>query len=144
MDRSRRSNFGSRNINSSALEALKAARLAAGSSRSSQLKLRDEGDVYEELTEEQYIELVNQRREQDGFIDDDLEGFGFIDNGEEDWEQNDPNDPKKQKISKVARVANKNNKTQLLGPNGPISGIFLGGGKIIGPTGSSSLHENNI
>jgi DNA polymerase alpha subunit A len=143
MDRSRRSNAGTRNVNNSALDALKSAR-GAGNSRSAQIQLRDESDVYDEVTEEQYNELVKQRRELDAFIDEDIEGLGFADDGEEYWEA-DENDPKRSKISKVARIQNKNNKGKpILAPNGPVSGIFLGGGRIIGPSGSSSFNESNV
>ena len=86
MQRSHRSNAGQRaGVSASALEALKAARLSSSTSRVSQLQLRDEGLVYSELSEAEYAALVQERRLQGDFVEDDGGDAGYQDDGEENW-----------------------------------------------------------
>jgi hypothetical protein len=86
MQRSHRSNAGQRaGVSASALEALKAARSSTSSSRVSQLRLRDEGLVYSELSEAEYAALVQERRQAGDFVEDDGGDNGYQDDGEENW-----------------------------------------------------------
>ena len=50
-----------------------------------QVQLRDEGSVYSEVTEEEYAQLVAQRRLQGDFVENDGEDSGYADDGEENW-----------------------------------------------------------
>merc|ERR1712048_876461 len=53
-------------------------------------ELKKEEDLYEEVDEKTYAELVNERREDGWVVDDD--GSGYVDDGREVFED-DPNDP---------------------------------------------------
>ena len=46
------------------------------------LELKEEEDVYEQVSEDQYAELVRQRRQGEDFVVDD-DGLGYFDDGEE-------------------------------------------------------------
>ena len=53
--------------------------------RSEQYQLEEEGDVYEDVDETTYQELVKKRRE-DNFIEDDDGTGAYVDFGQEDWD----------------------------------------------------------
>ena len=53
-----------------------------GKKRTEQHTVNEEKDVFETLTEDQYAELVQNRRKQDDFVVDD-DGLGYYDDGEE-------------------------------------------------------------
>ena len=82
MERSKRETV---NTQSAVLAKLREAK-RAGKRQSELLEFRDEGDVYEELPEDQYKEIVEQRRQLGDFIEDD--GIAdYVDDGEEeDWD----------------------------------------------------------
>lgn len=66
--------------------ALRAANLERlrqekGKKRSEGFELEDEGDVYETVTEEDYVSMVEKRRNEEFVVDDD--GLGYYDDGEE-------------------------------------------------------------
>ena len=71
----------------SALAALRAARLGgdSGARRVDQVQLREEGEIYSEVTEEEYAKLVAERRLQGEFVENDGEDSGYADDGEENW-----------------------------------------------------------
>ncbi|CAK4106769.1 unnamed protein product [Aphanomyces euteiches] len=48
-----------------------------------------EGSIYQELTEEEYNELVRKRREELPFVEDDEGGMGYYDDGEEQYFEDD-------------------------------------------------------
>ena len=71
MERSRRAAAGRRSVPLDALAALKAARGGVGvTSRSAQIELRNDGDVYDELDETAYAALVEARRQAEFVVDD--------------------------------------------------------------------------
>lgn len=82
--RSRRSGGGAKNAAFDALARLKEAK-AGGKRRAEQVILKDDGDVYQEMDEEEYKAFVEQRRAAGDFVEDDGEG-GYADDGGEDWD----------------------------------------------------------
>jgi DNA polymerase alpha subunit A len=52
-------------------------------------QISDEGDVYEEVSEEEYRELVESRRKDADFVVDDDGTYGYADDGEDNWEDYD-------------------------------------------------------
>ena len=58
-----------------------------GLKRTEQFAVAEEGDVYEDVDEDEYQELVKKRRE-DNFIEDD-DGGGYADFGQDDWDDAD-------------------------------------------------------
>eukprot|EP00948_MAST-09A_sp_MAST-9A-sp1_P002887 g2887.t1 len=84
----RRSNRGNKSYGAKkadALAKLRSARSAGGSHSGTaitSLELQDEGDVYDEVTEEEYRELVKRRQREEDFVVDDDQA-GYIDDGEE-------------------------------------------------------------
>eukprot|EP00965_Chrysotila_dentata_P217873 6190268-Pleurochrysis_carterae.AAC.4 len=53
--------------------------------RAKSLVVRIEDDVYDDVDEATYQEMIMKRRE-DNFIEDDLDDGDYIDNGQEDWD----------------------------------------------------------
>jgi DNA polymerase alpha subunit A len=49
-----------------------------------------ENSIYQELTEEEYNDLVRKRREELPFVEDDEGGMGYYDDGEEQYFDDDP------------------------------------------------------
>lgn len=66
------------------LRALK----ASGKKRFDTYQQADEGDIYEEVDEDGYKQVVRQRLDQDDFVVDD-NGLGYADNGMDDWQRED-------------------------------------------------------
>ena len=95
MQRSARAGAGQRaGVSLAVLEQLRAARLAASGDggvgavrRVDQVQLRDEGAVYSEVSEDEYARLVQERRMQGDFVEDDGEDLGYQDDGEENWQE---------------------------------------------------------
>ena len=86
-----------------------------------------EDDVYDVVTEDQYADLVSSRRRDDDFVVDD-EGYGYADDGEENWDEYEDY-RRTGRISKVAQKGRKKQKTGAnLGPEQKVSSLFLGGG----------------
>ncbi len=76
MNRSRRQPTKQRSKINSALNKLKKLKGAKN-----KYQLEDENDVYQEVDEEEYCELVSRRQREDWIVDDD--GCGYVDNGRE-------------------------------------------------------------
>ena len=89
MQRSSRVSAGVRaGVSLSALAQLRAARLSGsegGARRVDQVQLRDEGEIYSEVTEDEYAALVAERRLQGDFVENDGLDSGYADDGEENW-----------------------------------------------------------
>lgn len=67
------------------LAELKALR-AAGKKAYDSYEVEEEGDLYEEVDENQYKKIVRDRLNQDDFVVDD-NGEGYADDGREDWDR---------------------------------------------------------
>lgn len=65
------------------LRALK----ATGRKRIDTYRQIDEDDLYEEVDEDGYRQVVRNRLDQDDFVVDD-NGLGYVDNGMDDWQDN--------------------------------------------------------
>jgi DNA polymerase alpha subunit A len=63
---------------------------AAGKKRLDSYQVQDQGDIYDEVGEEDYKKVVRSRLNQDDFVIDD-NGEGYADDGREEW-QNDHRD----------------------------------------------------
>ena len=87
MHRSSRPSAGQRSgVSLGALAQLRAARQSEGGARrADQVQLRDEGEIYSEVTEEEYAQLVAERRLQGEFVENDGHDSGYVDDGEENW-----------------------------------------------------------
>ena len=87
MVRSARVSAGHRaGVSLSALAELRAARSSEGGQRRvEQVRLRDEGEIYSEVTEEEYAALVAERRLAGEFVENDGQDSGYADDGEENW-----------------------------------------------------------
>ncbi|KAF0701119.1 Aste57867_8416 [Aphanomyces stellatus] len=61
------------------------------SKKSSRIEMYNaqEGSIYQELTEEEYNDLVRKRREELPFVEDDEGGMGYYDDGEEQYFEDD-------------------------------------------------------
>ena len=68
------------------LRALRASR----KTRLDTYQIQDQGDIYDEVGEEDYKKVVRSRLNQDDFVIDD-NGEGYADDGREEW-QNDRQD----------------------------------------------------
>ncbi|KAI5296791.1 DNA-directed DNA polymerase alpha catalytic subunit pol1, partial [Ascosphaera atra] len=70
------------------LEELRKLR-ASGKKRLSTYEVEEEGDIYDEVDEDNYKRIVRRRLDQDDFVtgDDDL---GYADDGREEWDVEDP------------------------------------------------------
>jgi len=90
--------------------------------------------VYDLVTEEEYVNLVQERRQKQDFVVEDGEDFGYGDDGEEEeWQEGGT---KKQKVSKVAQEGRKKKEQQRTEPTQRVHSIFLGGRKqYVGPDG---------
>ena len=70
-----------------ALERMRSAR--QGSSAIESIDIQEDS-VFEEVTEQEYADLVRERRAQGPFVEEDGEGIGYYDDGEEQFfEEND-------------------------------------------------------
>jgi len=78
----------------SALDSLEAAK--RGSRRIDQFIADDEEDVYDEVTENEYIDIVTKRRQKGDFVVQDG-ALGYVDRGEEDWSDDASSKKKKKK-----------------------------------------------
>eukprot|EP00559_Dactyliosolen_fragilissimus_P008753 CAMPEP_0184856616 /NCGR_PEP_ID=MMETSP0580-20130426/1789_1 /TAXON_ID=1118495 /ORGANISM="Dactyliosolen fragilissimus" /LENGTH=1517 /DNA_ID=CAMNT_0027351729 /DNA_START=158 /DNA_END=4712 /DNA_ORIENTATION=- len=96
--------MSSRNRRSLALAALRERRsgLALGS-RTEEYEAKDEDNVYDVMTEDEYRDLVEQRREREDFVVDD-DGLGYHDNGEEGYEEPTPDNTKKRSHNGTAEL----------------------------------------
>lgn len=65
------------------LAELRALR-ASGKKRLTTYEVEDEGDIYDEIDEDGYKNLVRKRLDQDDFVIDDT-GEGYADDGREEW-----------------------------------------------------------
>ncbi|OQS00816.1 DNA polymerase alpha catalytic subunit [Thraustotheca clavata] len=74
---------------SQALEDLRRLRSNDKSSRLESYNAQ-ENSIYEEVTEEEYNELVRKRREELPFVEDDAGGMGYYDDGEEQYFEAEP------------------------------------------------------
>ncbi|KXS22075.1 hypothetical protein M427DRAFT_163586 [Gonapodya prolifera JEL478] len=69
----------------SAIRKLKEAK-KKGISRLEELKFDDDESIFEQVSEEDYDQIVRNRLKEDDFVVDD-DGRGYVDNGEEVWER---------------------------------------------------------
>lgn len=67
------------------LEELKALR-AAGKKRLSTYEVEEQGDIYEEVDDEGYKNIIRKRLDEDDFVVDD-NGQGYADDGREVWNE---------------------------------------------------------
>ncbi|CEO98186.1 hypothetical protein PBRA_006300 [Plasmodiophora brassicae] len=107
------------NRRASALVAIANAK-KTGKRQLDQLQLNDDL-VYESVSEDEYDRVVSSRRRGncDSFIVDD--GHGYVDNGEDDWEQEDPDDKEVTNVN--ARAHKRSRKTDA--PAKPLASAFL-------------------
>ena len=104
----------------------------------------DEGEVFETVTEDEYKQIVEQRRKANEFVVDD-EGLGYYDDGEEHLFNDDGsstngrlvNGPKKARgaLSSEAIERARRLDEQKKGPRKKVSSMFLGShsGAVVGP-----------
>ena len=64
---------------------------AAGKKRFDSYQVQDQGDIYDEVGEEDYKKVVRSRLNQDDFVIDD-NGEGYADDGREEWQNEARND----------------------------------------------------
>ena len=107
------------------------------------VQLKAEGDIYEDVGEDEYQEIVKKRRE-DEFIEDD-DGAGYVDFGQEDWDDEaysgDEADPNKRAKTAGAKTSGVFNNLQLKPKKKAtdrVSNMFLGGRGRDGTIGPSS------
>ena len=80
MERARRT--GTKKQSREAVRAALRAAREGGAARSDQWEAKEEKDVYEQVTEQEYADLVRKRRQNEDFVVDD-DGLGYFDDGEE-------------------------------------------------------------
>ena len=80
MERARRT--GTKKQSREAVRAALRAAREGGAARSDQREAKEEKDVYEQVTEQEYADLVRKRRQNEDFVVDD-DGLGYFDDGEE-------------------------------------------------------------
>lgn len=81
------------------LRALK----ASGKKRIDTYKHTDEDDIYEEVDEDGYRQVVRDRLDQNDFVVDD-NGLGYADNGMDDWEQRGEYDSAEERENDRSRI----------------------------------------
>eukprot|EP00474_Spongospora_subterranea_P002469 CRZ02927.1 hypothetical protein [Spongospora subterranea] len=103
-----------------ALTALSEAK-KSGKRRLDGIKL-DEELVYESVSEDEYDRIVSSRRrnKNGSFIVDD--GFGYVDNGEEDWENEELNEPDS---GHAQNPQKKSNKRKASAGSAPLPAAFI-------------------
>ena len=109
-----------------------------GLKRTEQFTAVEEEDVYDDIDEDAYQDLVRKRREDD-FIEDD-DGGGYVDFGQEDWEEGEEGDDDPER--KRAKGDNGDKKKGVFNSLAPrkkkaterVNAMFLGAGReAIGP-----------
>ncbi|EPX72706.1 DNA polymerase alpha catalytic subunit [Schizosaccharomyces octosporus yFS286] len=112
----------------------------AGKTRATVYEDKEEDDLYDKVSEEEYLKVVRQRLDQDDFVVDD-NGAGYVDNGYDEWDRGYSDDEETEETgSKKPRK--KKTKHALADNNSqPISSFFKA--KPIQPSSHSSKHESN-
>ena len=112
-----------------------------GLKRSEQFEVIHEDDVYDDVDEDQYQELVSKRRE-DNFIEDD-DGNGYVDFGQDDWDDeaySGDEEPLSKRAKGAEGAERKRGVFNNLAPKKKkaterVSSMFLGAGRdVIGPS----------
>lgn len=125
-NRERRSNAGKLNLGGaiSAIDDMKMRR-EKGETRAHNLQLKDEGDVYEEMSEEQFQTYVKQRKQDEaGWVENDIGAEYYEDDG--DWDGQGGEEGKKKWISNVNKPQRGGRQGAAVAGNDKIAAIFLG------------------
>lgn len=96
--------MSSRASKAEALRQLRERRERGIGSALNDYEIKDEGDIYEKVDEEEYRDLVEKRREREDFVVDD-DGLGYHDDGEEVVFYGDEDDTSKQRKKRSGKTA---------------------------------------
>ena len=130
---------------SKALAQLAELKRGTGIKRSDQYVVKEDDDVYDDLDEDAYQELVKQRRE-DNFIEDD-DGNGYVDFGQDDWDDEEYSGDEAEMRKRAKGADGERKKNGVFNNLAPkkkkaterVSSVFLGAGRdVIGPSKGGS------
>ncbi|KAL2314433.1 DNA polymerase alpha catalytic subunit [Schizosaccharomyces pombe] len=112
----------------------------AGKTRASTYESKENEELYDNVSEEEYRKIVRQRLDEDDFVVDD-NGAGYVDNGYDEWDQSHYSDEDDENEKGSSGRKRKKSKNVLAEPNQQIGAFFKA--NAIQPASRIANRENN-